>query len=113
MSKFVKNGFMVINENAVYSIKEATSLLGINSRTLTRLAVKLNIQKIDNRYIFKGIDLINYLKTKDKEVFNYKDVLKDLDTSQSRLDKLQREVKTLSDSVKLLTIDNDELKKNN
>ena len=49
MSKFVKIGFMVINENAVYSIKEATSLLGINSRTLTRLAVKLNIQKIDNR----------------------------------------------------------------
>jgi hypothetical protein len=111
MSKFVKNGFMVINENAVYSIKEATSLLGINSRTLTRLAVKLNIQKIDNRYIFKGIDLINYLKNKDKEVFNYKDVLKDLDTSQTRLDKLQREVKTLSDAVKLLTIDNDELKK--
>ena len=102
---------MVIDEYAVYSIKEASVLLGINSRTLTRLAVKLNIEKIDNRYIFKGIDLINYSKNKDKEVVNYTDVLKEVDTSKTQIERLSKEVKTLSETVKTLSIANDELNK--
>ena len=43
---------MIIDENAVYPIKEASDLTGVNARTLTRLAVKLGVEKIDNRYIF-------------------------------------------------------------
>jgi hypothetical protein len=111
MSKFVKKHFMVIDEYAVYSIKEASVLLGVNSRTLTRLAVKLNIEKIDNRYIFKGIDLIKYSKNKAKEVVNYTDVLKEVNTSKTQIERLSNEVKSLSETVKSLSITNDELNK--
>ena len=59
---------MIINENGAYPIKEASDLTGINPRTLSRLAKKLGIEKIDNRYIFKGSDLITHLKKIEVEV---------------------------------------------
>jgi predicted nuclease with TOPRIM domain len=100
---------MIIDENAVYPIKEASDLTGVNARTLTRLAVKLGVEKIDNRYIFKGIDLINHLKKIDVEVVKYDDVLREVDTLTTRNSKLSKQVETLSKSVKTLTADNLEL----
>ena len=109
MTSFVENHFMIINENGAYPIKEASDLTGINPRTLSRLAKKLGIEKIDNRYIFKGSDLIKYLEKTEVEVINYDDVLKELDTTKTQNFKLERKVKTLEDSVKTLTESNLEL----
>tara|TARA_R110002072_G_C7768404_1_gene518932 strand:+ start:124 stop:792 length:669 start_codon:yes stop_codon:yes gene_type:complete len=100
---------MIIDENAVYPIKEASDLTGVNARTLTRLAVKLGVEKIDNRYIFKGIDLINHLKKIDVEVVKYDDVLREVDTLTTRNSKLSKQVEALSKSVKTLTENNLEL----
>ena len=100
---------MIIDENAVYPIKEASDLTGVNARTLTRLAVKLGVDKIDNRYIFKGVDLINHLKKIEVEVVKYDDVLKEIDTLKTRNYKLSKEVEGLSKSVKTLTENNQEL----
>tara|TARA_R110002033_G_scaffold91815_1_gene141326 strand:- start:159 stop:833 length:675 start_codon:yes stop_codon:yes gene_type:complete len=109
MTSFVENYFMIINENGAYPIKEASELTGINARTLSRLAVKLGIEKIDNRYIFKGIDLINHLKKIEVEVGKYDEILKEIDTLETRNSKLSKEVEALSKSVKTLTKDNQEL----
>jgi DNA-binding transcriptional MerR regulator len=109
MTSFVKNYFMIINENGAYPIKEASELTGINARTLSRLAVKLGIEKIDNRYIFKGIDLIEHLKKIKVEVGKYEEILKEIDTLETRNSKLSKQVETLSKSVKTLTADNLEL----
>ena len=100
---------MIIDENAVYPIKEASDLTGVNARTLTRLAVKLGVEKIDNRYIFKGIDLINHLKKIEVEVVKYDDVLKEIDILSTRNSKLSKQVEALSKSVKTLTENNLEL----
>jgi hypothetical protein len=100
---------MIIDENAVYSIKEASDLTGVNARTITRFAVKLGVEKIDNRYILKGIDLIEYLKKNEIEVTNYDDILKELDTTRTQNLRLSKQVKILSESVKTLSEENKEL----
>jgi len=111
MTSFVENHFMIINENGAYPIKEASELTGINARTLSRLANKLGIEKIDNRYIFKGSDLITHLKKIEVEVGKYDDILKEIDTLETRNSKLSQQVEALSKSVKTLTEDNQELNK--
>ena len=100
---------MIINEDGAYPIKEASELTGINSRTLNRLAVKWGVEKIDNRYIFKGIDLINHLKKIEVEVIKYDDVLNKIDTLETHNSKLSKQVDVLSKSVKTLTEANQEL----
>ena len=109
MTSFVENHFMIINENGAYPIKEASELTGINARTLSRLAVKLGIEKIDNRYIFKGSDLTKYLEKTEVEVINYDEILEELDTTRTQNLKLSNKVKTLESSVKTLTQNNLEL----
>ena len=109
MTSFVENHFMIINENGAYPIKEASELTGINARTLSRLAVKLGIEKIDNRYIFKGIDLIKHLEKTEVEIINYDEILEELDTTRTHNLKLSSKVKTLESSVKTLTENNLEL----
>jgi len=109
MTSFVENHFMIINENGAYPIKEASELTGINARTLSRLAVKLGIEKLDNRYIFKGIDLIKHLEKTEVEIINYDEILEELDTTRTHNLKLSSKVKTLESSVKTLTKDNQEL----
>jgi DNA-binding transcriptional MerR regulator len=116
MTSFVENHFMIINENGAYPIKEASDLTGINPRTLSRLAKKLGIEKIDNRYIFKGSDLITHLKKIEVEVGKYDDILKEiatLETSNYRLSQqvetMSRTVKKMEDSIKILNEHNLEL----
>ena len=50
---------MLINPDFVYSIKEVSEKLGINARKLHRVAKKHNLEKIDNRYLFKGTFILN------------------------------------------------------
>ena len=58
---------MVIDKNGVYSIKEVASILNIHPRKLNRLAVKQNLKKLDNRYLFSGDFLIKYFNLTNVE----------------------------------------------
>ena len=49
---------MLTKPNLVYSIKEASEILKINTRRLQRAGKKHKIEKVDNRYIFKGSFLL-------------------------------------------------------
>ena len=48
---------MNITDNHFYPIKESIEITGIPQRTLTRIAKKENIKKIDGRYLFTGSQL--------------------------------------------------------
>ena len=83
---------MAIQPDSVYSIKEASSILGVNTRKLARIGLKHDIKKVDNRYIFEGRFLIVYfnldVKTPmAKSVLGLsKDVLKVSKISDAQLD---------------------------
>ena len=53
---------MKIQPNLVYSKNEVSELLNVHPRKLNRIAQRHNIEKVDNRYIFKGSFLIEYFK---------------------------------------------------
>ena len=49
---------MPIQPDIVYSIKEVSEILKINTRRIQRIAKKHKVEKVDNRYIFKGTFLM-------------------------------------------------------
>jgi len=51
---------MDIQPDLVYTVKEASALLNVHPRKMTRIAQKHNLDKIDNRYLFTGKFLIEY-----------------------------------------------------
>ena len=53
---------MKIQPNLVYSKNEVSELLNVHPRKLNRIAQQNNIEKVDNRYIFKGSFLIEHFK---------------------------------------------------
>ncbi len=59
---------MKIQKNLSYSIKEASELTGISTRTLSRAAKKHNVERIDSRYIFTGEFILNTFKKQLKKV---------------------------------------------
>ena len=59
---------MKIQKNLVYTIKEASSLTGISTRTLSRAAKKHNLERIDSRYIFTGDFILETFKKQLKKV---------------------------------------------
>ena len=59
---------MKIQKNLVYTIKEASSLTGISTRTLSRAAKKHNLERIDNRYVFTGDFILETFKKQLKKV---------------------------------------------
>ena len=84
MSKGVKRFYtftaMDIKPDLVYSVKEASELLNLHPRKLTRLAVKKGIEKTDNRYLFTGQFLIDYY-----DLTNVKRVSKDVKQETSTI----------------------------
>jgi len=90
---------MEIDKDLVYSIKEASGILNVHPRKLNRLAVKYNLEKTDNRYLFSGAFLINH--------FNL--------TSVKQSQKVSNDVKPQNDNqldlqVQSLQIENENLK---
>ena len=56
-----------IKEDYKYTIKKASEVSGVNPRTLTRLAVKLNVEKDNGKYFLYGNEIINYIRSKNGE----------------------------------------------
>jgi hypothetical protein len=59
---------MKIQPNLVYSVKEASKILNVSTRKLHRIALKSELKKTDNRYIFEGTFLIKYFNLPSGEV---------------------------------------------
>ena len=56
---------MDINDDHLYTIKESSEKTGIAERTLSRIALKENIRKIDGRYLFTGSQLKSKIERKN------------------------------------------------
>jgi hypothetical protein len=54
---------MDIKDSGFYSIKEVTKIVGYSSRKLQRIAKKNNYRKIDNRYLFTGLQIKKILNS--------------------------------------------------
>ena len=91
---------MIINKSSSYSIKEAAEITNISGRTLTRLAVKLNKEKIDGKYFIEGEDLINYLNKKSINVINHDEITKENEKLKSIIDNQKTTVELLSKEIK-------------
>ena len=53
---------MLIEPNLVYSINEVSEILKINPRRIQRMGKRHKVEKVDNRYIFKGSFLLLVFK---------------------------------------------------
>ena len=56
---------MDINDDHLYTIKESSEKTGIAERTLSRIALKENVRKIDGRYLFTGSQLKSQIERKN------------------------------------------------
>jgi len=82
---------MKIEPHLVYSKAEVSEILKVHPRKLNRIAQRHNIEKVDNRYIFKGSFLIDYFKievSKGVEVVS-KSVQETAPDTQPLLDKIK------------------------
>ena len=59
---------MLINSEFDYSLKKVHNILKIHPRKLNRVAVKHNIKKVDNRYIFSGEFLLKVFEHEIKQL---------------------------------------------
>ena len=56
---------MDINDDHLYTIKESSNLTGIPERTLSRIALREGVRKIDGRYLFSGSQLKAQIERKN------------------------------------------------
>ena len=81
---------MLINPDYVYSLKEVHNILKIHPRKLNRVAVKHNLEKVDNRYLFKGSFILDVFK---KEVSkSVKGLSKDVKQVSNEIQKIPTEI---------------------
>jgi len=59
---------MILKDDFVYTIKEASDIVGVSTRTLSRIAKKNNLEKIDNRYLFNGSFILKVFADELKEL---------------------------------------------
>ena len=104
---------MNIKAEYTYTVKEASQLTGIHTRKLNRVAVKNNIPKLDNKYIFRGSFLIERFKLKEKDkmsegVISLSSKVNELDAIEEKYNTLRRAIeshhKTLESHQKLITL---------
>ena len=106
---------MLIKPNLVYSIKEASEILKINTRRLQRAGKKHKIEKVDNRYIFKGSFLLlvfaDTIKALSEDASRQVvKVSQDIEPLLAKIQELEQQVFELKNELKLYEIaDNERL----
>ena len=106
---------MKIEPHLVYSKSEVSEILNIHPRKLNRIAQRHKIEKVDNRYIFKGSFLITLFDldvsksvqqvSKDVEGFT-----PDIEPLLAKIQELEQQVFKLKEELKLYEIaDNERL----
>lgn len=106
---------MKIEPHLVYSKSEVSEILNIHPRKLNRIAQRHKIEKVDNRYIFKGSFLITFFGldvSKDVQQVS-KDVegfAPDIEPLLAKIQELEQQVFELKNELKLYEIaDNERL----
>ena len=92
---------MKIEPHLVYSKAEVSEILKVHPRKLNRIAQRHNIEKVDNRYIFKGSFLIDYFKI---------EVSKGVEAVSKSVQETAPDTQPLLDKIKALENEIQELK---
>lgn len=92
---------MKIEPHLVYSKSEVSEILKVHPRKLNRIAQRHNIEKVDNRYIFKGSFLIDYFKI---------EVSKGVEAVSKSVQETAPDTQPLLDKIKALENEIQELK---
>ena len=108
---------MLIQPNIVYSISEVSEILKINPRKIQRIAKKHKVEKIDNRYIFKGSFLLlvfadtikNLSQGVEKVSQGVVEVSQDIEPLLSKIKALETEINDLRTQLAIYEIEDDEV----
>lgn len=96
---------MSINPEFIYSIKEASEILGVHPKKLNRIANKHNIQKVDNRFLFEGSFLIEHFDLVDlTDVKTCPEVSKDVSKLVKENEALKEEIKNLKEQLEVFDV---------
>jgi hypothetical protein len=104
---------MIIKSDLVYSLKDLHQILNIHPRKLNRIARKHNIEKVDNRYIFKGSFILDVFKnevSKSVETMSQdvKRVSKDVKQYLAEIEALKTEIENLKSQLAIYEIADNE-----
>ena len=108
---------MIIQPNLVYSISEVSEILKINPRTIQRVAKRHKIEKVDNRYIFKGSFLLIVFKDTIKNLSQgveglsqgVVEVSQDIEPLLSKIKALENEIGALKMQLSIYEIEDNEV----
>jgi len=108
---------MLIQPNIVYSISEVSEILKINPRKIQRIAKKHKVEKIDNRYIFKGSFLLlvfadtikNLSQGVEKVSQGVVEVSQDIEPLLSKIKALETEINDLRTQLSIYEIEDNEV----
>lgn len=101
---------MSINKDLVYTIKDASEILDVHPRKLNRIAVKHNLEKVDNRYLFPGAFLIEYFNLTNVETSQNlsKDVSKDVKQYEAQIKEYEAIISDLREELKQYEVSSNE-----
>lgn len=108
---------MLVEPNLVYSINEVSKILKINTRTLQRVGKKHKIEKVDNRYIFKGSFLLlvfaDTIKALSQGVAKVSqgvvEVSQDIEPLLTKIKALENEIDALKTQLAIYEIEDNEV----
>jgi hypothetical protein len=107
---------MILKDDFDYTIKEASDIVGVSTRTLSRIAKKHNLEKIDNRYLFNGSFILKVFADELKELARVGESLakdgeslaKDNQAKEGENAALKREIEILKLNLKEYEISDNE-----
>ena len=108
---------MIIQPNLVYSISEVSEILKINPRTIQRVGKRHKVEKVDNRYIFKGSFLLIVFKDTIKALSQgveglsqgVVEVSQDVEPLLSKIKALENEIGALKMQLSIYEIEDNEV----
>jgi hypothetical protein len=108
---------MIIQPNLVYSISEVSEILKINPRTIQRVGKRHKVEKVDNRYIFKGSFLLIVFKDTIKNLSQgveglsqgVVEVSQDIEPLLSKIKALENEIGALKMQLSIYEIEDNEV----
>ena len=109
---------MLIEPNLVYSINEVSEILKINPRRIQRMGKRHKVEKVDNRYIFKGSFLLLVFKDTIKalsqdvsqDVSQAIKVSQDIEPLLGKIQELEHQVLELKNQLAMFEVaDNERL----
>jgi hypothetical protein len=108
---------MILKDDFVYTIKEASDMTGVSTRTLSRIAKKHNLKKIDNRYLFNGSFILKVFADELKDLARLGEDLakdgeglaKDNNAKDIEIAALKKEIEILKSNLQEYEISDDEV----